>query len=198
MTDKIKEMLNSPLQEMKDLGRILQEEEDLKKLLKLDVARKLLEHYPTLILGGSAAIYLHGIRLERWRKGVSDLDIIAPTYVNLESIEDLEIIFESWADSGSDFENVYSYQGTKIDFKTDPKQSYEIIEMDDFKWRVSKLETIWEAKLRYGMSGKQKHIDDLYEVMGKESFKMKIEKEQQKRQKEAEKRREEARRWTSS
>lgn len=54
----------------------------------------------------------------------------------------------------------------KVDYRIDPKQRYEIIEYDGFKFKVSNLLTILEAKMRYAMlpNGK-KHKSDLEEMV---------------------------------
>ena len=55
---------------------------------------------------------------------------------------------------------------TKVDLRIDPKQRYEIIEHDGFKFKVSNLLTILEAKMRYALlPNGGKHKKDLLEMI---------------------------------
>lgn len=54
----------------------------------------------------------------------------------------------------------------KLDIKIDPKQSYNIVNYKGDEYRLSKVEPILDAKLRYAMNGQQKHAKDAYDMLG--------------------------------
>lgn len=175
MNKRIIDLLRSPLQEMRDLGKVLQEEFQTKKNLQLEKAKELQEKYPQIILSGSVALYLHGIRLERFKKQIiSDIDIIMPYYTLLEGPEFNNENYKNGGYPGDphtlDFDHLIVYKGVLLDIKVDPKRHYEYVEMDDFKWKIAKIEDILEAKIRYIYKGVVKHKDDLYEMLGKKTL----------------------------
>jgi hypothetical protein len=116
--------------------------------------------YPQLIVGGSVALFLHGIRLKRWDNVKSDLDIITPYYTLIEGS-----VSETNKPSGCDFDYSINLNGTKIDCLIEPKAKYEIVKFNDVNYKVVPLLTIIEAKLRYALKGNQKHIDDLNKML---------------------------------
>jgi hypothetical protein len=134
----------------------------------LDLLQTLQKEYPMFVVGGSTALYLHGVRLKRW-KGVraSDFDLISPYYVAPESNEalDLNIDFAGGKSSSNDFDYTFSVNGTKIDFRIDPKQRYEVITYKGIKYKVSPILDILEAKIRYARLGNAKHKNDIEEMM---------------------------------
>lgn len=155
-------------------------QEALKRMphnLNLWAVKELQTKYPMSHVGGSAAMFLHGVRLERWGKTQSsDLDIIFPYYVLIEGQtstkdDENEIEVRKATKSGNDFDECFLYtsgkETVKIDIRVDPKQQYEIIEYEGFKYKVSKLETILAAKLKYAMNGQTKHMNDIYEICEK-------------------------------
>jgi len=133
--------------------------------LHLPLIRKLQESCPILQVGGSAGLFLHGVRLKRWVKGSSDIDLSVPYYHNFRKAEGLVIENTADAKSGNDFDYVFEANGVKVDCKVDPKQRYEIIKYRDFEYRVTPLLTIIEAKLRYAAKGNAKHESDLKEML---------------------------------
>lgn len=155
--------------------------------------RELQEKYPTMSIGGSAALFLHGVRLNRWSltSNHSDIDMCSPYFQYLESWDKNVNIQElSTKKSGNDFDYGFSiednrpgltleelgglslgeYQSMKetgfikVDIKVDPKQTYSFIEYGGFKYKVNRLEVILEAKARYAIGGDIKHQEDLREI----------------------------------
>lgn len=165
MKSRADELLASPIREMQALGKILKEEEARKNNLYIPLAKIIQERYPEVIIGGSAGLYLNGIKLERHKKTrASDLDLIIPYYIKFES--DREMIINEQGTSGRDFDFIMICNGVNVDIRIDPKQKYTYIEMDDFRFKVGCPESALEAKIRYIMQGNQKHKDDLYEIIG--------------------------------
>lgn len=160
------EMLASPIREMQALGKVLKEEEKRKSNLHIDLAKMIQIRYPGVIVGGSAGLYLCGIKLERHKKNKStDLDLILPYYMNFEADETLK--FAERESSGRDFDYTMICNGVNLDIRIDPKQKYVYIEMDDFKFKVGVPESALEAKIRYILqNNSSKHKDDLYEIIG--------------------------------
>lgn len=116
--------------------------------------------YPQIIVGGSVALFLHGVRLKRWEFAKSDLDLIIPYYTLLEGG-----VSERKTKSGADFDYSVNLNGTKIDVKIDPYSKYEIVDFKGIKFKVKPMLDIIEAKIRYALSGNQKHIDDLNKII---------------------------------
>lgn len=145
-------------------------EEKIEKNINLDVVKIIQTSFPTSHIGGSTGLFLHGIRLDRWKDTHShDIDICLPYFQDLSLNENIE--FSEEKPSFNDFDLSYSFINqngnyTKIDVKIDPHQKYEIVEYKGFKYKVSKLETILEAKIRYSGKNQQKHKNDLREMLG--------------------------------
>lgn len=155
----------------------LEIDKEISKCLNLDQVKLLQINYPLLHVGGSVGLFLHGIRLDRMLNSSHDLDLISP-YFMLYDIEKVEFQHNDPKASGNDFDQTFTMtfndKTTKVDIKIDPKQAYEIIEYEGFKYKVSKLEIIWAAKLKYTQYGQTKHKEDLYEAM-KKNIETKIE-----------------------
>lgn len=139
--------------------------------LGLNHVKKLQEKYQNIYIGGSLGLFLHGMKIPRFfNTSNSDLDIVIPYFQIFESSDGLTIKHENAKASGNDFDETFilttDYGTTKVDVKIDPKQAYEIIEFDGVKYKVTKIEKIWEAKIRYalGRNGK-KHLNDLKQLM---------------------------------
>jgi hypothetical protein len=136
----------------------------------IDLLKGIQKKFPMMHVGGSVGLYLHGVRLKRWNeKSKSDFDMISPYFIlpdgQIEETGD-EIEYLDAKASANDFDETFVVGGVKVDYRIDPKQRYEIIEYDGFKFKVSNLLTILEAKMRYAMlpNGK-KHKDDLEEMV---------------------------------
>jgi hypothetical protein len=182
---------------MKILGEISKEEiqkvkqkiknEKIEKNINLDFIKEFQTKFPTAHIGGSAGLFLQGIKLSRLESNKShDLDFCMPYYVNIldewseifskpstsisdDLLEDIDKELE-WG-SGNDFDNCYtiSYKGSRIiiDMKIDNSQKYRTIEYNGFKYKVSPWEIILESKLKYAQKNiNKKHRHDLEEILG--------------------------------
>jgi len=142
--------------------------ERMENNLHLETIQKIQQRYPMFHVGGSAGLFLHGARLNRWiDKDNSDLDLISPYFILVEDPEGEEGVVQQLdaKTSGNDFDETFLYDGVKVDYKIDPKQRYEYIEYKGFKYKVTPLFTILEAKMRYALSNQKKHKDDLVELI---------------------------------
>jgi hypothetical protein len=191
--NKCKELLGASSSELKSLGKELEKETNMVKNLHIRELHQLQQLVPGVIITGSSALFLHGIKLKRWMKAkqVSDIDIIIPFFIDLSECKDID-----FQDAGSltlstlknsfspleraqkyDDKNEYSFDYTSkfgreyssictVDIKIDNKAEYETVEYQGDKFKVAKLEDIIIAKLKYGRHN-PKHIADLYEMTGK-------------------------------
>lgn len=139
-------------------------EQKAEECMHLRLLRNLQTKFPLLHVGGSIGLFLHGIRLKRW-KGfqATDMDLIHPYFVVMDSENVQEIAGKK---SSNDFDNTYLVDGVKADVKIDPYQKYELVKYKEFTYKVSKFETIMAAKMRYAVLGQQKHKDDIREMCG--------------------------------
>jgi hypothetical protein len=153
----------------------------------LDLLQKIQTKYPEFIIGGSTALYLQGVRLKRWGEKYkkadqlersydqlersydqeSDYDFIVPAFILPESDSTLNLTMEGGADKsyGNDFDYTFYCNGTKIDYRIDPKQRYEYVTHGGYKYKVSPILNIIEAKVRYAMNGQDKHKSDIMEMI---------------------------------
>lgn len=168
ISERVKEMLDSDNAEIRNLGKVLREEEDAKHHLHVEIVKKLMTIHPEIIVGGSTALFLHGIRLKRWKVAQSDIDLILPYYIKFEddTLNELKFRDIDFIKSQSkDFDELVQLNGhIKLDMKIEPKQRYENIVYEDFKYKVSSLEVILEAKCRYALQGNLKHKEDIKEI----------------------------------
>ena len=133
--------------------------------MKLDLVKKLQTQYPLVHVGGSIGLYLHGIRLNRFKDVPADIDIIAPYFVLFDDFGDCQVDYIDGKASSNDFDQTFILDSVKVDCRIDPKQAYEVIEYKGFKYKVSKFEVILAAKVRYSEKNK-KHRDDVREMCG--------------------------------
>lgn len=191
---RYEEEVNVRIKKRDDEAKAKKEKEEARhaRNFNFKLIRELQEKYPTMSLGGSAALFLHGVRLDRWmsRSNHSDIDICLPYYQYLETWDkDITVQELNIKRSGNDFDYGFSIEDyrvdltpqvapvnyleiketkstnfLKIDIKVDPKQRYTFIEYQGFKYKVNRLEVILEAKARYAMAGDNKHIEDLREM----------------------------------
>lgn len=147
---------------------------ELKKMernMNLDTVRMIQTKYPTFFVGGSIGLFLHGVRLERWKGSESDIDMISPYFIlpEFDTEEGVDTEHYDAKASGNDFDETVLIQtkhGTvKMDYKIDPHQRYEHVEYNGFKYKVSPLLTIVNAKMKYAMNGQRKHMADIKEMM---------------------------------
>lgn len=166
-------------EEKKQKDEKRKKEESIKNLIiknkenELKIFELLSEKYPSIILGGSTALFLHGVRLNRWVSNKSDLDIISPNFDLFERVNGLTIDKEpNDFLSGCDFDYSIGFSNSifgpgKIDVRIDPKHRYEVIEYKGKKYKIALLEVILEAKIKYSKSKKsgQKHKKDIHDMV---------------------------------
>lgn len=153
-----------------ELEKIEREKLEIKteEVMGFDTVRTLQKKYPQTIIGGSLALYLHGVRLERYKNG-GDLDITVPYYTLFETKGDDLLIEENEGEdrpSGSDFDETLIINGQSADIRVDAKQRYEYIEYKEFKYKVCPLHVIIGAKAKYAQTRNgDKHRLDLREMI---------------------------------
>lgn len=143
------------------------------EILKFKELRSLMIKYPHFIVGGSLALFLHGVRLEKWRDKYfqPDLDIITPYYTVVYN-SDGSCCDESGygGNSGNDFHSNLVYDKLPVDLRVDPLEKYEIIKYRGFDYKVGSLLKILEAKIKYANKGQIKHLRDIEDMIGKSTF----------------------------
>lgn len=160
-----------------DERKTIRDERKMEINLKLDAVKAIQTKYPTFHVGGSIGLFLHGIRLKRWLNSKSsDIDMVAPYFILPEFDDNTEdddneysCEYKDAKASGNDFDETFVFYGdfgtVKVDYKIDPVQRYVIIEYKGFKYKVSPLLTIIDAKMKYAMNGQTKHADDIKEMI---------------------------------
>lgn len=150
--------------------------EKLDSYMRLEHVKTLQTLNPNLIIGGSIALYLQGVRLKRFMNNNVDYDFCLPFFQLLKGDDKTRIgetvMEKEWDEDdeenpyNSDFETVITINGIKADVRVDPKQRYQIVTHNGFDYKVSPLLTIIEAKVKYAKTkwGK-KHKDDLLEMI---------------------------------
>lgn len=139
-------------------------EKKIEESMNLSNVKELQTQYPLIHVGGSIGLFLHGIRLKRWVKSNSDIDIVSPYFILFDSFGENEVKYIDGKKSGNDFDETFIFNETKVDCRIDPKQRYVNIEYNGFKYKVSTFETIMEAKVKYSANGQAKHRDDIREM----------------------------------
>lgn len=155
-----------------EIDKVMKEEERnrIKRNFNIEALKEFQTKYPITFIGGSTALFLHGVNLERWKGSSSpDWDIMTPYFILFKS-ETNGIYYTHAKKSGNDFDETFHADlpnggYVKMDVRIDPKAHYEIIEFDGFKFKVAPLLTIVEAKMRYALQGNIKHEDDLKEML---------------------------------
>lgn len=164
----------SKAEERKEARDLLQ----IERNLKLEAVKLIQMKYPIFHVGGSVGLFLHGIRLKRWvSNSSSDIDMVTPYFIlpefdNDDVDDDDDCLYCEYKDakaSGNDFDETFILSGefgtVKVDYKIDPQQRYEIIDYKGFKYKVSPLMTIMDAKMKYAINGQKKHADDIKEMV---------------------------------
>lgn len=186
--NKCKELLGASSSDMKALGKELEKETNMIRNLHIRELHQLQQLVPEVIITGSSALFLHGIKLKRWMKAgqVSDIDIIIPFFIDLSQCKGVDCPdraplksafsplernprYEDGNEYGFDYTSKFGISYVNlctVDIRIDNKCEYEMIEYQGDMFKVSKLEHIIMAKLKYGR-GNPKHITDLYEMTGK-------------------------------
>lgn len=174
-TEEMDEGTTTAIKFIRELSKEEVQTKLLEDNLNLDVVRKLLTSYPQLHVAGSVALFLHGIRLKRWlaTSNKSDMDIIAPYFDIYDNVHPgYKVTHTEQKKSGNDYDSTHEIitddgRHIKMDVAIDPKEPFEFIEYNGFRYKVGKVEGILEAKVRYAMKGNQKHRNDVYEMIGK-------------------------------
>lgn len=139
--------------------------------IKLAAVQKIITCNEFVHIGGSVALYLHGILLKRiFDSSTSvDLDICGGLYVPLKGLSGDKIVKceDSTRGSDADYKEVLTFNSIKVDYRIDPAEPWEWIKHNGFEYRVTPLEIIMEAKFRYAMRGSKKHREDCYEICHK-------------------------------
>jgi hypothetical protein len=157
---------------IEEIPRQLLLDHKMEDVLNLNMVKDIQTKYPMLHVGGSVGLFLHGIRLDRWAESSSsDIDMVSPYYITIESDEehmDYLVQHLKAKPSSNDFDETVIIDGIKMDYRIDPRQRYETIEYKGFKYKVSPLMTILEAKMRYALGGNSKHEKDIKNmILGK-------------------------------
>jgi len=140
--------------------------------MQLDKVRWLQNKYPEVIISGSIALFLHGCRTKRWQDQYyqPDLDLIMPHFIFIEGPKISKYV-ELRHPSGCDFQETYNFNGVKIDTTVDPQQRWEWITYDGYRYKVSEVLDIIQAKIKYCKKANDiKHRQDLYDFIGKTTF----------------------------
>jgi len=139
------------------------------KYFDMEYVNNLQQSYPQIIWGGSLALFLHGLSLERWTEygNCHDYDIIVPHYFSPNPECKLLDNSSSGKNSGNDFDYTLSTNtGKPVDVRINPKQKYENIKVGDTYYKVSPLLDIIAAKVKYAQNNQEKHLNDIYELIG--------------------------------
>ena len=142
------------------------------KRMHLEKVKWLQENYSEVILSGSIALFLHGCRSFRWEDEFyrPDIDLVLPYFVNITGPNISHTIIDHHP-SGCDFQEIYNFEGVKLETTVDPQQRWEWITYDGFKYKVSDMLDIVQAKIKYAKKGGDpKHRNDLNDFMGKTTF----------------------------
>ena len=118
--------------------------------------KELQTKFPTLIIGGSVALYLHGIMLQRFNNWSGDFD-----FINGEGI-DLNLDKSGELPSNCDFQVQGTYNERKVDLRIDSELSFDVITYRGFLYKVALLEDILKAKCGYK---RDKDKQDLREML---------------------------------
>jgi hypothetical protein len=143
--------------------------------------------------GGSFALLLYGCNLKRDRNYIYDIDIIMPYYSKIRKSDltscgyPIDSIHDCGSkNSGNDFDRTISIyfktnndiekdilkeintinRSIKIDIKIDPHQTYNYVKYEDYEFKLSEIEPILEAKIKYSKNGQDKHKKDLMTLLG--------------------------------
>lgn len=129
--------------------------------LNIGLIAKIQEKFDHAILCGSAALYLQGVRLQRFSYSKSDIDLILGRWELLE-IDGNEPKPSKDLPSGCDFEEQVLVDDIKVDIKVNPYAKYEFVEYKGFNFKVQPFMETIEYKSRYR---NPKHENDFKELM---------------------------------
>lgn len=138
----------------------------LKKILypkhiehSLKIVKQLQTEHPTLIIGGSVALYLHGVRVKRFKNWDGDLDFINPTKI------DIGLTKTSDLPSNCDFQEQGKYDGIKVDLRFDSEAKFEEVIFNGSLYKVALLEEILKFKCGYGREKDKLDIREMLKLI---------------------------------
>lgn len=147
-----------------------QAEEYEKDVFCLDLVYELQQKY-NFAIGGSCALFLQGLTLER-KKGQTDFDIIMPYYQRFTGSGELvdEIEEFNGKPSGNDYSHTFALTAKdgrfiKLDVKIKPEQTYKIVSYKGKEYKVCDIMTILAAKIKYAQEGNKKHQEDIMSLL---------------------------------
>lgn len=131
---------------------------------KLDLLRNIQRNYPTLHVGGSIGLFLHGYEPRTLDK--SDLDTTVDAFSKDAILRLCAHSTDLYKGSmPSDLDLVFSLHttlgGVKLDLRICPEPSFEVTKYDGHSYNVSKLRDILYWKKLYAKRGVNKHLEDL-------------------------------------
>lgn len=165
--------------EQKKLFEVVYESDkcsELEKNVRLDTVYKLQQLYPELIVGGSTALFLYGLRLSRfYNTKTHDIDFISPYFIDIRA--DGFERRDTSVSSGNDFDQRYHFVDNspstlpfddakyfEIDLLVNPKAQYTTQEYNGKKYKTADPLEILAAKIRYRSN--PKHREDILEMLG--------------------------------
>lgn len=179
-SSRIKIVKELSKEEIERLIRKENEEVYDKKVFCIDVLKELQSKF-NFTIGGSCALHLQGIHLERLA-GKSDFDIIVPYFQSFSEFKNDEMIDEieemDGNGSGGDFDKVYLLytkdgRFLKLDVRVDPYFTYRLIEYKGSEYKVADVLSILEAKIKYAKQkgkNKKKHRNDIINIINKKNY----------------------------
>lgn len=126
---------------------------------QLQIVRAIQKKYPDVHLGGSLAVFLWGLNLDR---PFTDIDLCAPSTAGM-SIPTNAKDYREGSDN-HDFDYGFNFQGYKIELKIDASQKSNILMHLGFAYLVTSIHVIREYKVKYASRGYEKHIKDLSRI----------------------------------
>ena len=170
-TDEIKIVRKLSKEEIEEIYNKEKEEYEDTKVYCLDIIKHLQRKYDFSI-GGSVALYLNGLKLNRNRNSI-DFDCIFPYYQKITPDKQLIEGCEEFnaKSSGNDFSTTFALttkdgRFLKLDIRIKPEQIYEHLEYKGVTYKTSSLMQILAAKTRYALEGNVKHQEDMFKLLG--------------------------------
>lgn len=172
VTDKLKVIKILSKEEINVILAEEKKEELDNDIFCLDIIRELQKDY-NFSIGGSAALHLQGLTLER-NKGQIDFDVVMPYYQKIVGYAGKYEVEEFDAkSSGNDFSITYALttpdgRFLKLDVRIKPEQNYDLVEYKEHTYKCSDLFTILAAKIKYASEGNSKHKQDVLFLLNKQ------------------------------
>ena len=122
----------------------------------LPLVEELQTKYPSTIIGGSIGLYLHGVKLKRFKNYKGDIDLISFKKIKIELEESKEL------SSGCDFQDQGKRNGIKVDVCYDMSAKFDSILFKGVIYHVNPLHVILHHKCKYD---RHKDTIDLREML---------------------------------